>query len=189
MIPANNNKTVSNKLAKDKIGSVDLCSDCLRIGKCRLTLSENELEIIEAIESERRGTALKEHNKITNIMDDLSIENLVPLHVSGYKSLQYKNYLQPAYEAFHQKDYETAILNYRAILSKDPINKAALLGLAVALNFTHNYEDALNAMLDFSDLSISFLDFEEAKFIVHLRNCLKCEEDDFSPLVVASATT
>lgn len=189
MIPTNNNKTESNKLAKEKIGSVDLCSDCLRIGKCRLTLSEKEQEIIEAIESERRGTALNEHNKIANIMDDLSIENLVPLHVSGYKSLPYKNYLQPAYEAFHQKDYETAILNYKAVLSKDPINKAAILGLAIALNFTHNYEDALNAMLDFSDLSVSNLDFEEAKFIVHLRNCLKCEEDDFSPLVVASATT
>ena len=157
---------------------MDLCSDCLRISKCRLTLSEKELEIIEAIESERRGTALKEHNKIANIMDDLFIGNLVPLHVSGYKSLPYKNYLQPAYKAFHQKDYETAILNYRAVLSKDPICKAALLRLAVALNFTYNYEDALNAMLDFSDLSVSFLNFEEAKFIAHLRNRLKCEKDD-----------
>lgn len=156
-------------------------------GFCRYTLSKKELDFVEAefkASNEKKAAQLaaqlKEQRRRAFVMQNLDIANLTPLYVSGWENKHFKKPLQTAYEAFHQQDYETAILNYKAVLAQNPLNKAAHLGLAIALYFNHKYEGALNAMLDYSDLFNDGLFFEEIRFIVHLRNRLKDEDEYFS---------
>jgi tetratricopeptide (TPR) repeat protein len=165
-----------------------LCDDCKKLGVCRLRLSKPELEYLqnkiageEAKEQQRQATINREKNKRAFTMDNLAIANLTPLHVQNNPNNRpYKKQLQTAYEAFHQKDYETAILNYRAVLSQDPMNVSAFEGISVALYFINNIKGALNAILDAADNSPDGQYLPFLKFTVHLRNRLKDEEEFFS---------
>jgi hypothetical protein len=68
--------------------------------------------------------------------------NLVPAHFYGGKMGKYsKFHLQVACDAFHQEDYETAILNFRAVL--EAVNDYdAFIGLAVAYLMVKDYDNA-----------------------------------------------
>jgi tetratricopeptide (TPR) repeat protein len=136
----------------------------------------------EKKEAEKKQANInRKKNQRAFIMDNLSIANLTPLHIENIWQLQpYKKHLQTAYEAFHHKDYETAILNYRAVLSQDPINVSALQGISVALYFINNIKGALNAMLDAADNSPDGQYLPFLKFTVHLRNRLQDEEEFFA---------
>jgi hypothetical protein len=97
-----------------------LCDECEALGYCRL--SNNKL-------SSKRFT----------VKDYL---NLVPAHFYCGKMGKYsKFHLQVACDAFHQEDYETAILNFRAVLEADDYYNA-IIGLAVACFMVKDYDNA-----------------------------------------------
>ncbi len=97
-----------------------LCDECEALGYCRL--SNNQF-------SSKRFT----------VKDYL---NLVPAQFYGGKMGKYsKFHLQVACDAFHQEDYETAILHFRAVL--EAVNDYdAFIGLAVAYFMVKDYDNA-----------------------------------------------
>ncbi len=97
-----------------------LCVVCEALGYCRL--SNNQFS-----------------NKRFTLKDYL---NLVPANFYGGKMGEYsKFHLQVACDAFHQGDYETAIINFRAVLEADNYYDA-IIGLAVAYFMAKDYENA-----------------------------------------------
>ena len=97
-----------------------LCDECEALGYCRL--DNNKLSTIRY-----------------TIKDYL---NLVPVSIYGGKLGKYsKFHLQVACDAFHQEDYETAILNFRAVLEVGNFYEA-VIGLAVACFMVKDYENA-----------------------------------------------
>lgn len=59
--------------------------------------------------------------------------------------------LQKAYDAFHQDDYETAILLFRASLSNGNTEDGVYLGLALSYFFEKDYESASYYIYYFSN--------------------------------------
>jgi hypothetical protein len=97
-----------------------LCDECKALGYCRLSINQFS-------------------NKKFTVKDYL---NLVPAQFYGGKMGKYsKFHLQVACDAFHQEDYETAILNFRAVL--EAVNDYdAFIGLAVAYFMVKDYDNA-----------------------------------------------
>lgn len=165
-----------------------VCDDCKKYGKCRLKLSKAELQYFEeqerekaAIEAARQAAANREKNRRAFTMDNLSIANLTPLHAeNNWQNQPFRKNLQTAYEAFHHKDYESAILNYKAVLEKDPINVTALEGISVAYYFIGNLKAALIALQEACDNLPNGQYLWFLKFKLHIQNRMKDEEEYFS---------
>ena len=73
-------------------------------------------------------------------------ENMIPLRAENYNNIYFRNNLQKAYDAFHQEDYETAVLLFRMLLSD--YNKRDELNLYAAISyfFAEDYENAAKFM-------------------------------------------
>ncbi len=70
--------------------------------------------------------------------------DLVPVQIKGAQFGNYsKLHLQIAYDAFHQQDYETAILHFRAVVDVIGFNKEVTTSLVVANFMAKDYENAL----------------------------------------------
>ncbi len=109
----------------DIMGKRELCDECKALGYCML----NDIKEIRNPEEFVRFT----------VKDYL---NLVSVQIYGGQFGQYsKFHLQVACDAFHQEDYETAILHFRAALEAGNFYDA-IIGLAVAYFMAKDYENA-----------------------------------------------
>ena len=84
-----------------------------------------------------------------------------------------KYHLQVACDAFHQEDYETAILNFRAVLEVGNFYEA-IIGLAVAYFMVKDYENAAI--------------FAERCSTSYTENIIESLKDDISTLATNTAT-
>ena len=84
-----------------------------------------------------------------------------------------KFHLQVACNAFHQEDYETAILNFRAVLEVGNFYEA-IIGLAVACFMVKDYENAAI----FAERSVTW----------HVEPIIESLKDDISRLATDTAT-
>ena len=111
---------------------------------------EYDPEIMKLFEMCPECKALGYCKKTKVVLEDSFIRNLVPLAVEGELYQHKENYsvkqLQASFNAFHQHDYETAILNSGKILieikERDRKSKElsmAFLVLAVCQYFFRNY--------------------------------------------------
>lgn len=111
-------------------------------------------------------------------MDERFIGNLVPLttrietwyHLGKYS----RQHLQTAFDAYHQQDYETAILHSKAVIDANVDCGIAYICLISAEYFLGNYEDATYfasraEQLYFSDAQRRVL----KKFALHCGNLVR----------------
>lgn len=106
-------------------------------------------------------------------MSELAIENLVPFKSYSNNRTHSGSFtianLQLGHDAFHQKDYETALLHYLAVLEINYKHAEAYLYAAVSYYIQGNLDDAL----DYSNRSIDSanLPLVDVKgFILHCEN-------------------
>ena len=80
---------------------------------------------------------------------------MVPLHVVNAGMVRCnkagKLHLQNAYDAFHQQDYETAMLQFHTVLEESATVEEALIGLAIAYYFMGDYENANRYMMYYGE--------------------------------------
>lgn len=107
-----------------QVPDVRLCEECKTLGYCK-NYSERQ-------------------NNIRHSLTDEKLRNLVPISTRDIKGIFTKKHLGVANLAFHQEDYETAILNYQTVLDNDPNNSSTLLYLAICYFFLEQYEIAMN---------------------------------------------
>ncbi len=128
-----NHSKIANRVSKmehirlarlaDFMGVRELCSECKPLGYCILKSNDSDIQLFGRF----------------TVKDYL---NLVPVHFYSGKMGKYsKFHLQVACDAFHQEDYETAIINFRAVLEADNYYDA-IIGLAVAYFMAKDYENA-----------------------------------------------
>ncbi len=108
-----------------------LCAECQKLGYCKDARRK----------SERRSAEVP--------LDDLAITDLVPLTIRDEKGKFSQEHLRAAYDAFHQRDYETAELHFRAVLEVNVRSLNANIGLAVTCYFLKKYEEAVRCMVDY----------------------------------------
>jgi hypothetical protein len=82
--------------------------------------------------------------------------DMVPLHVVNAGMVRCskagKQHLQLAYDAFHQQDYETAMLQFHIVLEESGTVEEALIGLAISYFYLGNYENASRYILYYGEL-------------------------------------
>ncbi len=107
-----------------------LCLDCRKLGYCRQLKSE---EVVTKY----------------SLKDYIS---LVPLQVSNSRLGNYsRHHVQHAHDAFHQEDYETAILNYKAAMEGSGDVEEILIGLALSYYCIEDLENASKFMQQYAD--------------------------------------
>ena len=93
--------------------------------------------------------------------------DMVPLHVVNAGMVRCnkagKLHLQNAYDAFHQQDYETAMLQFHTVLEESATVEEALIGLAIAYYFMGDFENANRYMMYYGDIKL----FQPATDIVN----------------------
>ena len=108
-----------------------LCSECEELGYCKYDRQE-------AIQEEREAVFLR----------DDEICNLVPIHFDDeywrHTGNYSKKHLKAAFEAFHQQDYQTSILNAQAVIDENKTLAAPYLVIAVCQYFLGDYAEAIN---------------------------------------------
>jgi hypothetical protein len=110
----------------EKLEYYQLCDECIERGFCKL-----------------RPEFTKDTLKKDYWMKDESIRDVVPVDAREVKGLFSKKHFAAAHEAFHVEDYETAILNYQAILEEHQFNITARVCLAICYYYLEDYEKAL----------------------------------------------
>lgn len=82
--------------------------------------------------------------------------DMVPLHVVNVGAMRCSNagkqHLQLAYDAFHQQDYETAMLQFHIVLEESGTVEEALIGLAISYFYLGNYDNASRYILYYGEL-------------------------------------
>ena len=82
--------------------------------------------------------------------------DMVPLHVVNAGMVRCnkagKLHLTNAYDAFHQQDYETAMLQFHTVLEESATVEEALIGLAIAYYFMGDFENANRYMMYYGDI-------------------------------------
>lgn len=141
-----------------------LCTECQKLGYCRRFREERE-KTEEAAERKRASF----------VMEDAAIRNLVPLDAKNVKGKYSRQHLVVAYEAIHQKDFETAILHLMAVLESGEERDAAQLALAVSHYFLKNYAKALEHASQYEERYYSRSN-KMQDFIVHCANSLKKQQ-------------
>ena len=106
-----------------------LCDECKELGYCKYDKQKAE---------ERRAIFLK----------DDEICNLVPIHYDDeyyrHSGSYSKKHLKAAFEAFHQQDYETSVLNAEVVIDENKTLAAPYLVIAVCQYFLGDYAEAIN---------------------------------------------
>ena len=81
--------------------------------------------------------------------------DMVPLHVLNAGMVRCspkgKQHLQQAYDAFHQQDYEMAMLQFHDVLEDSATVEEALAGLAISYFFMADYENASRYMMYYGE--------------------------------------
>jgi len=154
-----------------------LCNDCKKLGYCRLAAEEHR----KKAEAERLTKAIYR-------MEDAEIRNLVPLNRKDITSLYTRQHLETADLAFHQEDYETAILHYQAVLEGCPSQNTTHVFLAVCFYFMKDFESAIRSAFCYLAEATQGSGRIE-KFIVHCQNCLTRQkaEAEIQKMQVAEA--
>ncbi len=86
-------------------------------------------------------------SKVVYTISDKEISNMVLLNIpkdNRFYSAYIRKYLQIAIDAFHQDDYETAIINSNVVLAQKNNCNEALFCLAVSYYFLADYEQAID---------------------------------------------
>lgn len=105
----------------------ELCDECKALGYCRISKEKESYTY--------NSRAIK--------FDIKKYKNYVPLRIEGSRYGQYsKFHLQTSCDAFHQEDYETAILHFRAALEGAEHLSEALYGLTLSYFIIKDYENA-----------------------------------------------
>ena len=154
-----------------------LCNDCKKLGYCRLAAEEHR----KKAEAERLTKAMYR-------MEDAEIRNMVPLNRKDITSPYKREHLETADLAFHQEDYETAILHYLAVLEGCPSQSTTHVFLSVSFYFMKDFESAIrSAFCYLAEASQGSGRIE--KFIVHCQNCLARQkaEEEIQKMQVAEA--
>lgn len=135
-----------------------LCESCKAFGYCRASTDKYELS------NKKRLYFLNNFKKA------------IPLRAIASNNLHYNNYaaatLQKAFDAYHEDDYETAILLFRMIQSDHSELREVNLYLAVSYFFQNDFENAFRFMSYYADresgteMISGFLDLCSGK-IVH----------------------
>ena len=151
------------KKAISKLPPMILCDKCKALGYCRVSTEEDDFP---------------ESKRLYSIKD---FESMIPIRAVSSNALHYNNYaedtLQKAFDAFHQNDYETAILLFRMIINDNAELHEANLYVAISYLFTEDYENASRFMVYNSDyrygmdrnLISAFLDLCTEKITDQLR--------------------
>ncbi len=150
-------KTKRNKSdGTDTFWDGTLCAECKQLGFCKLR---------------RKKDVVAAAPKLFQ-MSDTEISNLVPSNIPNGDSNYYgkftRKHLHVAFEAFHQQDYETAILNCKAVLEEFRYNLTAHMVLAVCYHALQDYETAMEhcAIVYNSDSRMQY-------FMLHCQNKLR----------------
>ncbi len=182
----------------DELGD---CTECIECGVCTLWVSclfvsdfssrvgLPALKTIEDLEAYMEKIALdlvmgRVSTQKTNVIINRpqyylkDFENMIPLRAENNNNYIRSN-LQKAYDAFHQEDYETAVLLFRMLLSD--YNKPEELNLyaAVSYFFAGDYENAVTFMNYYSEkpygydrvMGNAFIDLCCDKMKFNLGNC------------------
>jgi|GEM_PF-4083912 len=118
-------------MRKRNLLAIALCEFCKEAGFCRGMEFKFIVDTVHEI-------------KQFNIKEYLS---LVPLRATDYRYNHFtKKYIQTAFDAFHQEDYETALLNFRVIESECQSYIDVLIGLSLSCFMVKDYEKAIYFM-------------------------------------------
>ena len=105
----------------------DLCDECKIQGYCQWEETEEQL-----------------YNKIKKLPKRFTFKDytrLVPLRVTNPQFGDYtKRYLQTAFDAFHQEDYETALINFKVALQARGDIATAYYAIALCYFKLEDYE-------------------------------------------------
>ena len=125
------------------ISDEPLCDECKELGYCKETLAmEKRAKASSYIPEELPKVEMLKENKNVSSLKELL--NLVPLHAHKGRFGDYtKKHLQTAYDAFHQEDYETALLNFLTVLETNSNVSDAFLGTAICYYMLGDFEKAL----------------------------------------------
>ena len=167
-----NHSKIARRIARFRLNEfltkpVGLCDYCKKQGYCRLSI---DLPIVPS-----------KNFTIYTINDYL---DLIPIQIKGSELGNYsKLHLQIACDAFHQQDYETAILHFRAVLEVRNFYEANI-GLAVAYFMIKDYENAIRFAEYCSDREVSIITSLKEDIIK-----LSTEEAALNEQVITEVTT
>lgn len=156
---------------------MELCTKCKQIGYCRIYASYLSNDVfykwITRDSSINNDFLLLE--KSFEFGNSFKIQ--IPLKVTDKKFNTFTaNHLQTGFDAFHQNDFETAYLHFKAI--ENEWNTTLESYIAVTLFFMQHYKEALESM----QKCINNLIFSKAKdwqlgFCLLIENRLKISTD------------
>ena len=117
---------------QQSLPDITLCNKCKPLGFCLAAKDEN-------------NSVLQSKLLNYNLAD---VKNLIPIRAINSQDFHYNDYakdnLQKAFDAFHQDDYETAILLFRMIVDDNAQMKDVHLYLGISYFFNKDYENALS---------------------------------------------
>ncbi len=159
-----NRKSSTNKKVLDPKMGVYLCDECQSLGFCRLSMRDFENKWSLGKTAYRRW-------KEQVIMNDIDIQNLIPVKADFVKGKYTKEHYQMAFDAFHQQDYETAYLHFKAVEEYITDEHGVNMGIAVCLYFMKAYTEAADyASKRLALYDTSAIPFSVEKFIAHCEN-------------------
>ena len=116
------------QLRKQITNQDELCDECKALGYCRVGREKENIT----------------YNSRVIKFDIEKYKKYVLLRIDGSRYGQYsKFHLQAALDAFHQEDYETAILHFRATIENAAHLTEAYYGLTLSYFITKDYENAM----------------------------------------------
>lgn len=127
--------TEKAKKAIEELEDPFMCIECQKLGYCK-ERRQNMLSVNVNTWAKRPEAP----------MNDSTIANLVPLNAKDEKGRYSREHLTVAYDAFHQKDYETAELHFRAVLEVNARSTNANIGLAATCYFLKKFDEAIRFM-------------------------------------------
>jgi hypothetical protein len=147
-----------------------LCNLCRNLGYCR---------IIRSLVADNNINTPDFFSLPTYSLKDYI--SLVPLQVTNLRLGNYsRHYVQHAHDAFHQEDYETAILNYKAAMEGSGDVEEILIGLALSYYSIEDFENASIFMQIYNDkvypstlkaIASYFMDVCVSKGINRINDC------------------
>ncbi len=147
---------------------VELCNDCKEIGFCKKSPSK------------------KDH--IVHHIADEKLRNYIPISKVNHKGIYTQKHFDAAHLAFHQNDYETAVINYQAIIEYNSANSTAHFCLAITYYFLERYENAIASAersTEYSEICEKFIAYCQHKMENQRKTVEVVEEKASSSLIVS----